>query len=272
LSLAGKRWRLAGLIPALIEILYFLANALARTSGSRYLVPADWAVYFYYGLGFIQLAEWLLTLINRHKQPISEISLDDPIGWRHQGWVTPVISLFILGFIMPLMGVLIPQRYPILNKSEAYQSLQSQVQLIDYGFTRQEIQEFLSNPDSVVLQGRFLYPRYFLANEGLCTKCFILDAASRNRSYPRLTFVLLGPFSAGVVVDMKELPENFRRLDLSQAPDVWVVGCKNHEEVISQFKGFHSSVRGLVIVFSGKKGIQVYSPSGVDLLCGGSDE
>jgi hypothetical protein len=225
LSLAWDRWRLAGLIPGLVEILYFLANALARTSGSRYLVPADWVIYFYYGLGLIQLAEWLYTIIAGRKQSITVPPPNADTGGKQQGWITPVISLFVLGMIMPLVGVLIPQRYPTLTKSDAYKTLQSQISLTDLGYTRKEIKEFLNNPDSVIFQGRLLYPRYFLANEGLCTiRCFILDAALGDRSYPRLTFVVLGPSSAGVIVEMEDLPENFRRLDLSKGPDVWVVG------------------------------------------------
>ena len=82
---------------------------------------------------------------------------------------------------------------------------------------------------------------------------------------------MLGPFSAGVVVEMTDLPENYRRLDLSNAPDVWVVGCKNQEEVIGMFKGFHSSVRGLVIGISTREGIEVFSPPGQELRCDGMD-
>jgi len=269
LSLAWKRWRLAGLIPVLVELLYYLANALARTSGSRYLVPVDWVVYFYYGLGLMQLTEWLLTLITGHKRFNKETSQIPVINQARSYWVTPVFSLFILGVLMPLSGALIPHRYPSLNKREAYTALQANVSLIDLGFSQNEFRDFLNNSDSVIFQGRLLYPRYFLANEGLCVKCFILDAAFRDRSYPRLTFVVLGPFSAGVVVEMTDLPENFRRLDLSNAPDVWVVGCKNQEEVIGMFKGFHSSVRGLIIGISTRKGIEIFSPPGHELRCDG---
>lgn len=88
----------------------------------------------------------------------------------------------------------------------------------------------------------------------------MLDAAFGARSYPRLSFVALGPFSAGVIVEMNELPANFRSLNLSHAPDVWVIGCREHEEVVSLFKGFHSSVRGLVIAIHGRRGLQIYAP------------
>jgi hypothetical protein len=269
LSQARKRWRLAGFIPVLVEILYYMANALARTSGSRYLVPVDWVVYFYYSLGLIQLGEWLLMLITRRKQLIAKDSPTFGIGIPRYYWITPVFSLILLGMLMPLSGILIPQRFPDLNKGDAYRILQSEVPLVDLGFTQKQIREFLDNQDSVVFQGRLLYPRYFLANEGLCTKCFILDAASRDQSFSRLTFIVLGPFSAGVVVEMNELPEYFRRLDLSKAPDVWVIGCKNHEKVVGRFKSFHSSVQGLVITISGRKGMQVYSPAGIELRCSG---
>ena len=269
LSLAWKHWRLGGLIPALVEVLYFLANSLARTSGSRYLVPADWVLCFYYALGLIQFTEWLVALVARRRQLIT-LTLPNPMpNAAGQYWITPVISLFILGMLMPLSGVLIPHRYPVLSKRQAYRTFRSEVSLTDLGFTQNKISEFLKNPDSIILQGRLLYPRYFLANEGLCTKCFIMDAAFGNRSYPRLTFVVLGPLSAGVIVQMDALPENFRRLDLSKAPDIWVVGCRNHEEVIGMIQRFQSSVRGIVIAVSGMKRVQVYSPPGEDLRCGG---
>ncbi|MRR31749.1 hypothetical protein EG834_15770, partial [bacterium] len=45
----GSAWhsaRLAGLVPLVFLVAYYLSNAFARTSGARYLVPADWVVLF----------------------------------------------------------------------------------------------------------------------------------------------------------------------------------------------------------------------------------
>jgi hypothetical protein len=66
---------------------------------------------------------------------------------------------------------------------------------------------------------------------------------------------------------MNKLPDNFQRLDLSNAPDVWVMGCRNHEEVVGRFQDFHSSIKGLVIAILGKKEMQVFIPPGTELTC-----
>ena len=42
---------------------YYLSNALGRTSGSRYLVPTDWVVLFYFGVGLVQLSIWWAVFI-----------------------------------------------------------------------------------------------------------------------------------------------------------------------------------------------------------------
>jgi hypothetical protein len=271
LALAWRRWRVAGLIPALVEICYFLANALARTSGSRYLVPVDWVIYFYYGLGLFQFADWILSLTGLVKRtPVAEIVPSQPENRAHFFWITPMLTLLALGMLLPLSGVVIPRRYPLLNTTRAYRSLPQQVALTDLGFTRQEISAFLKNPNSIIFQGRLLYPRYLQAGDGLCSKCFVKDAAFGDRPYPRLAFVGLGPFSAGVIVEMAILPANFRNIDLSDAPDVWVIGCKeqlDETEVHGVVKGFYPAVRGLVIAVSGKNGIQVYSQPQQSLTC-----
>ena len=57
----GASWKyskLAGLVPLIMLVGYYLSNALGRTSGSRYLVPTDWVVLFYFGVGLVQLSIW----------------------------------------------------------------------------------------------------------------------------------------------------------------------------------------------------------------------
>lgn len=265
LSLAWKRARLVGLLPLLMELLYFLANGLARTSGSRYLVPVDWVVYFYYALGLFQLADWLIERLTRRGLTDSASSPDPEPVTSSRAWIVPVVSLLILGTVMPL-SALVPQRYPALNKNRAYKAFLEKIPSAQLG-KRDELHAFLAQPDSVVFQGRLLYPRYLLADEGLCDSCFILDAAFGIRSYPHLSFVVLGPTSAGVTLEMDEMPKNFRGLDLSTGPDVWVMGCRDPREVVGIFKGFQPSVRGLVIAISTPKGWQLYRQSDQPLTC-----
>lgn len=268
LGSAYRRWRAAGLIPAFIEILYYFSNALARTSGSRYLVPADWVIYFYYALGLFQLIEWLLNLTARPGRVmlLETESIVTVRGTRVAAFFSAAV-LFCMGMSLPLPSFVVPQRYPSLNRAETYKAFQEQVSLSELGFDRQEIRNFIRHPDAVVLHGRLLYPRYFGADEGLCKRCYIFDAAFGNRPYPRLTFIGLGPVSAGVIIEMPRLPEKFRGIELSAAPDVWVLGCKDQANYFGVARNFHAAVRGLVIAISGRHGLQVYAVPDQRLSC-----
>ncbi len=269
LASAYRRWRGAGLVPAMVEVVYFLSNALARTSGSRYLVPADWVVYFYYAIGLFQLLEWLWELAKRSSvESALGAEARPPVEMKRWGWVASVSAALVLGLLLPLPSYVVPQRYPTLKKTEAWKIFREQVSLKELGFSQKEIVDFPRHSDAFVFQARMLYPRYFFADDGLCETCYVFDAAFGYRSYPRLTFVALGPVSAGVIVEMPELPANFRGLDLGSTPDVWVVGCSDKEsESFGMFGRFEPSVQALVIAIQGERGLRVYSPPGQKLSC-----
>jgi hypothetical protein len=183
------------------------------------------------------------------------------------GWLFSASAILILGTLLPLPSFVIPQRYPSETRVEAYKAFQEDVLLTDLGFGLKDVRSFNRHPDAFVLRGRLLYPRYFGADEGLCKRCNVFDAAFGNRSYPRLTFILLGPTSAGVIVEMPALPEDFRKIDLAAAPDVWVIGCKDHTEYFGVAKNFQSAVRALVIAISDKHGLQIYRAPDSNLTC-----
>jgi hypothetical protein len=50
-----NRGKFAGIVPVLVLLGYYAANSFARTSGGRYLVPADWILYLYLAIGLIEL-------------------------------------------------------------------------------------------------------------------------------------------------------------------------------------------------------------------------
>jgi hypothetical protein len=50
-----RRGRWAGLAPLGFSLGYSLANGIARFSGWRYDLPADWVAYFYFALGAAEL-------------------------------------------------------------------------------------------------------------------------------------------------------------------------------------------------------------------------
>ncbi len=55
LACSWRRFRLAGLVPALVFLGYDLSLAAAATSGGRYIVPINWVAHFYYAVGLIDI-------------------------------------------------------------------------------------------------------------------------------------------------------------------------------------------------------------------------
>jgi hypothetical protein len=63
---AWKRVRFAALVPLMVFLFYNLANAFARTSGGRYIVPVDWVIYFYYAIGLIEVIRFCISAMGFH--------------------------------------------------------------------------------------------------------------------------------------------------------------------------------------------------------------
>ncbi len=55
LGAVWKRFRWVGLVPLAFSLGYSMANGLARFSGWRYDLPADWISYFYFGIGVAEI-------------------------------------------------------------------------------------------------------------------------------------------------------------------------------------------------------------------------
>ncbi len=267
IAAAWQRWRVTGLVPALVQITYYFSNALARTSGGRYLVPVDWVVYFYFGLGAIEAVHLLLkrtrfVLLNEHPELCMAERKERPAGW-----LMPALAFLLLGGVMPLLTGL-PDRYPTLTRAGAFRAVQEQVSLSHLGWTRQQFNHLFRQPQAVVLHGRLLYPRYLAAREGLCRRCLVLDAAFGERDYPRLSFVVLGPVSAGVIVPLRDIPADFRQVNLAAGPDVWVIGCREQVDVIGQQRKFYPAVQALALLVYDRQGkMHLFRPDSQSPAC-----
>ena len=82
LARAWKDHRWAGLIPLLIFLVYNTALSLGRTSGSRYLVPIDWVVYFYFAIGVVELLSLLAAVFAPRANPPQPAQNAVPVSSR----------------------------------------------------------------------------------------------------------------------------------------------------------------------------------------------
>ncbi|MBI5965089.1 MAG: hypothetical protein HY863_16535 [Chloroflexi bacterium] len=228
IGIAWKFAKLAGLVPLGIFIAYNLANALARTSGGRYIVPADWVVIFYFALGLLQIILWGLTLFKLEANSDEQKIIHDkefrtPWTWEPLKKIPWIILLFLfIGSSLPLSETLFPKRYPAQTQAELLTLLDEKGYLQEMGFDKPTIQTFSDQwGDFSILNGRAIYPRLLMENKGEPKNIYPYLVLA----YPRMGFTLIGPQGTNYVI----LPEDKlkgKSLYFPNASDVIVLGCR----------------------------------------------
>lgn len=227
ISVMWSRWRWVGLVPLFVHLAYNFSVAFARVSGWRLILPADWVGFLYYAVGLGQLLLWakgyvlgrqgkLAVGVDLRPEPATSHAIQFP-GRVVMG---ATAGLFLLGLLVPLVGVVIPARYTGISEQEALTWLQ---QSGGAAWSGDIPQAFLEDERSIVLQGRALYPRYYLAEQGESGSGW---SSMAPRPFSRVGFVLIGPVGAQVVLPLDEPPDKF-----PNASDVLVFGCHRDEYI-----------------------------------------
>jgi hypothetical protein len=212
---AMQKSRLAGLALPVVFLTYAAANALARTSGGRYIVPIDWIVILFFGLGLTVLLEAGQSFFKR--QPSTGES-DRPAveapNQTHWGLkAASVVTCFgLIGGLIPLSQTLHSPHYQPASQEELIDKIGG------FGPDRQDVHDFLKNePAAVILQGAALYPRFLGQGEGVPGW-----PPYKAVEYPRTIFVLIGPHSGHEIIVLPgPVPES-----LPHNSDVIIFGCK----------------------------------------------
>jgi hypothetical protein len=152
LAWSWGRFRLAGLVPALIFVGYDLSLAAATTSGGRYIVPVNWVAYFYYTLGWTLAIEALLR--KRGVSTAESRSLIPAVGGTGVAtWGTCIASVVVLASLVPCANVVVPR----LVQPRIEEIARSQLS----GAAAQ------SGPGVQLLYGKVLYPYYSAKNRSV---------------------------------------------------------------------------------------------------------
>jgi hypothetical protein len=197
LSAAWQKNGLTGLAPLAISLVYNAWTALFLSSGDRFLVPVDWAAYFYLFLGLFTLA----SLIFRSYEPFSAWILSCNIetagheNTRRISWFRISLAaavILIIAVSIPLTEVLFPRKYPVADTAK------------------------ISSAEVVSLRGRAIYPRWYKAGEGEPGTAK-LGYASTDKA--RLVFFMVGEQNTLVIFQLKTAPKFF-----PNASDVLITG------------------------------------------------
>lgn len=216
---AWHRLKWIGLVPLAFNLGYALANGISRFSSWRYNLPVDWVIYFYFAIGIIEILGGLALLLGAKPAILESTTLES------DSLLSDKKYKFSSKYVVILLAFIFIGALPWLAKGFAqprYISPQEQGDLIaklaSNGFDRAEIQSFLLQPDSVIMEGRLLYPRMYRRNEGLASAN--PWPAYAERDFARIGFILINDNFHHLIFPTKTL------LDFPQGADAVVLACK----------------------------------------------
>jgi len=231
---AYRHLRWAGIFPLMAHVAFLAGNALFRTSGGRYILPVNWIMIVYFSVGVItltiwsgKLLAWISNLPGWNTASVARNTAQEKIRQHH--WATiliPVIGLILLGWTLPFLESIYPQRYT----PETYDRMQLAIKQTLSQEDQVWINSWLTSENIVTRTGQALYPRFLKAGVGEVDK----DPNVMERDYDRLTFSLIGPYNLRVHLPLSELENGFPNGD-----DVFVAGCiytdDNREVIDAKF-------------------------------------
>ena len=217
---AWNRFKWIGLTPLAFSVGYALANGVSRFSSWRYNLPVDWIVYFYFGIGAIEILVWVASLFGAK---VSNPNVLDAVQLRQErksNYAILVAAFVLIGSLPWLAEGIAQPRY-----TSTTDELKAQVILQD-----PRAEEFLSQPNALILEGRLLYPRFFRRNDGIfSTTPWAIYAV---RDFSRLGFVVLNDGAASVIFPADS------PIKLTHGADVIVLGCQRDKYIEARWLFF----------------------------------
>jgi hypothetical protein len=244
----------AGLSPLAIYLVYDLSNAMARNSGHRFILPVDWIIYFYYGLGAAQLLVYLGAMLGKTRLLAHANSAPEKAaGWSEKQafpWRNALIfGIFFLGLglTVDLTKLVFPTRYPTQDNYGIIKAITQPGNNNAPGLDAATLTNFLSQPGAVALWGRGLFPAMYEPGERT-----IGYPSMEARNYERLGFELIVPSYYHVSLRMPKSPGYF-----PNASDVIVIGCAEKDNYVD----------AIAIQVMGDKTVQYTSPAPIQWKC-----
>ena len=223
---AWQRNKFIGLLPAVIFLAYILSNSLAFTSGGRYITPVDWIICIYYVLGLMQvviLGSRLAGVISPFG--IWQASIETefhalPAAAQYLKPLKTLAVVFMIAALIPIAEMPFERRFQINSRDATLAMLEQQGSLNYANLTRDDLSDFLADPQARLIIGRILYPRYYYGGEGEPKR----DYPYLSLDYPRLAFITIGPYDNGL--ENVIIPGDSPKFPL-HAEDAVIIGCKN---------------------------------------------
>jgi hypothetical protein len=183
-------------------------------------------VYFYYAIGLVEIIRFCISMIGFQTNDFwggesgyKNDDVNENLNWGKTGLI--ILPFFLMVASLPLIELASPGAKPSQTTGALMQQLDEVSFFENSGLSRPEVEEFLANPDAILLSGRGFYPRYYFHDEGEPIIPGLITPYT-PRDFPRLVFTLLLPNMDKSVL----LPIDKPRLKFPDAAEVIVGGCQ----------------------------------------------
>ncbi len=221
-----KRLRWAGLLPLVFSLSYAFTNGVARFSGWRYDLPADWIAYFYLGIGVAEIFAMLALSFGADAEKIftpAFAAIDrENKNWA-QGFLLAGVFVFVSALPWMAQGIASP-RYANQTPAALAAELSASPAVKQLGVDPSQISNFMAQPQATLQIGRVLYPRFFVRGDGLVSTN--PWPAYAPRDFSRMGFLLLNQTRHDAIFQSKDIPAPF-----PQGADAIVLGCQNQNYI-----------------------------------------
>jgi hypothetical protein len=242
----------AGMVPLLVNLSYNAGSAVARFSSGRYLLPVDWAAYVYIAIALMEIAVSVylvlgtplarLTPLLNHVNPGPK--QDSLSRWNWGSFIGLGLLILFVGCLPLMVEQFIPRRYQNQTKTELISELYKSEQVLNSEVNLVKLERFLLQPDTQIIKGRALYPRYYAANDGEPNTA---KTGYAPLPFPRTLFLVASNGYNGLIQLKAEAPPAY----LPNASDVIVVGCNAEKYLEAQMVLILGEPGGLAVADGG---------------------
>lgn len=202
-----------GLLPLGVNLAYNLWTSLALLSGQRFMLTMDWSVYLYYLIGLYSVFVGFLSTLEggcslttdwlKNKSLVHPVS---PAKNNFRQYFFAGLLFLGIGVLPPASERIFPVKYPPLPQNELLTGLLTSPGLEQSGFHSTCLQDLAVDGAIRFVQGRTLYPRYYMAGDGER----ITDAIGyKVAAEDRLVFEIIGQKNDRVIFQARDHPDFF---------------------------------------------------------------
>ena len=190
-----------------IFIFYNLSNAVINASGWRFILPVDWLIYIFYGLGMLEIFNFFIRITFGFELFQSEPYQEEKA--LSSVWVGGLVMIMIVfASAISLREVFLPSVYPVISKNQLCQEVLDSASLSNVQKDKGNFKSYCLAEDTVVVKGLAFYPVFLEAGDFLRTDP--TDIFFGPQQFSRLVFSLVSSeFSGNIIYPIHHPPTEF---------------------------------------------------------------